>query len=199
MHPVCHASNILSTFVAFVGLVSFAIVTGLSFSKFSKPQAHVIFSKNMLIAPNPRKGMKKSLQFRIANASNNQIIDVTARATLTWLESTPRGLKRKFERLDLELENIHLFPLNWTIVHPIDEISPLYGKSLDNLTSNKMELLVLIQAFDDTYTRTIHTKRSYACSELIHGAVFDTMYENRQDKTIVDLSKISSYTPYQFS
>ena len=61
-----------------------------------------------------------------------------------------------------------------------------------------MELLILIQAFDDTYTRTIHTKRSYACSDLIDGAVFDTMYENRQDKTIVDLSKISDYTPYQF-
>lgn len=198
MSPVGHAANLLSAIVAFLGLISFAILTGLSFAKFSKPKAHILFSDNMLIAPNANKNNIRSLQFRIVNATSNQIIDLNARVTLTWLEDRNRRMRRRFKRLDLEFESIHLFPLNWTIVHNINEDSPLYGKSLQKLIDNKLEVLILIKGFDDTYSQTIHSKRSYSCTDLIDGARFLPMYKNAESTTILELSMLNDYEAYSF-
>jgi len=186
LSPHGHAASLMSALVAFIGLISFAILTGLSFSKFSKPKAHILFSDNMLIAPNVNNGDIKSLQFRIVNAASNQIIDLQARVTLAWLQESGGHLRRKFKRLELEFDTIHLFPLNWTIVHNIDENSPLHGKSLQKLMDSQMEVLVLIKGFDDTYSQTIHSKRSYSCSDLIEGAKFKPMYKNTKSKTILE-------------
>lgn len=198
MNPSGHATSLLASIVAFVGLITFAILTGLSFAKFSKPEAHIIFSKNILLGPNPLRYDEPSLQFRVVNTSRNQLIDLEARVTLTWLEKVNGTEKRKFERLDLELESIHLFPLNWTIIHMIDENSPLYKLSLEEMTSRNMELLILIKGFDDTYTEKIHTKRSYSFADLIYGARFISMYHNTESHTILDLTKIDEYEAYEF-
>lgn len=198
MSPQGNATNLVSAFVAFVGLISFAILTGLSFAKFSKPKAHILFSDKMLIAPNPNRSNIRSLQFRIVNATNNQIIDLQARVTLAWLQEVDGQTRRRFKRLDLEFESIHLFPLNWTVVHNILEDSPLYGKSLIKLIENKLEVLVLIKGFDDTYSQTIHSKRSYSCSDLVDGAKFKPMYNNTKSTTILELSKLNDIEIYDF-
>jgi inward rectifier potassium channel len=198
LSPQGNPANLLSAFVAFVGLISFAILTGLSFAKFSKPKAHILFSNKMLIAPNVNNNNIRSLQFRIVNATSNQIIDLHARVTLAWIEEIDGQTRRKFKRLDLEFESIHLFPLNWTIVHNIDRDSPLYGKSLQKLIDNQLEVLVLIKGFDDTYTQVIHSKRSYSSSDLVNGARFKTMYRNNESMTILDLSKIDDIEEHVF-
>jgi len=198
LNPVGHAANLLASLVAFTGLISFALLTGLSFAKFSKPEAHIIFSQNILLAPNPLRNNEPSIQFRIVNTSRNQLIDLVARVTLTWLEEIDGSLKRKFERLDLELESIHLFPLNWTIIHMIDDRSPLFGLTKEEMSARHMELLILVKGFDDTYTQKIHTKRSYSFSELIDGARFISMYENTDKKTVLHLSQLDDYIPYEF-
>lgn len=198
MSPLGNAANLLSALVAFVGLISFAILTGLSFAKFSKPKAHILFSDNMLIAPNANNNSIRSLQFRIVNATSNQIIDLNARVTLAWLEEDNGIMRRKFKRLDLEYESIHLFPLNWTIVHNIDEDSPLYGKSLQKLIDNKLEVLILVKGFDDTYSQIIHSKRSYSCTDLVDGARFIPMYKNEDSTTILELSKLNDIEMYNF-
>ena len=198
LSPEGNAANLVSAFVAFIGLISFAILTGLSFTKFSRPKAHILFSDKMLIAPNSNKNNMRSLQFRVVNATNNQIIDLQARVTLAWLQEVDGQTRRKFKRLDLEFESIHLFPLNWTVIHNIDEDSPLYGKSLQKLIDNKLEVLVLIKGFDDTYSQTIHNKRSYSCSDLIDGARFVSMYKNTESTTILELSKLNDIEKYKF-
>ena len=198
LSPQGNAANLLSAFVAFVGLISFAILTGLSFAKFSKPKAHILFSKKMLIAPNVNNNSIRSLQFRIVNGTSNQIIDLQARVTLAWLQEEDGQMRRKFKRLDLEFESIHLFPLNWTVVHNIDKDSPLYGKSLQKLIDHQLEVLVLIKGFDDTYTQIIHSKRSYSCSDLVDGARFKPMYRNTESLTILELSKIDDIEEHVF-
>lgn len=198
MSPEGTLSSLFSAFVAFIGLISFAILTGLSFAKFSRPSAHLLFSDNLLIAPNVNLGHQPSLQFRVVNATNSQIIDLQARVTLTWLENIDGVLRRKFMRLDLEFDSIHLFPLNWTIVHTIDEESPLYGQSLQRLMEKQLEVLVLVKGFDDVYSQTVHSKKSYSCADLIENARFVSMYQNKKNKTILDLSKISQYKSYEF-
>ena len=152
----------------------------------------------MLIAPNPLKNNAPSLQFRIVNASGNQLIDMETTVTLTWMEEIDGTPKRKFARLDLELESIHLFPLNWTLVHPIDEGSPIYGLCKEEMVERHMEVLVLVRGFDDTYSQIVHSKRSYKFSDLLDGAQFISMYENSSSKTILHLSKIDEYEPYSF-
>jgi len=199
MSPNGLAANMFAAFVAFIGLISFAILTGLSFAKFSKPRAKILFSKNMLIAPNPKKDNSRSLQFRVVNATKSQIIDLEARVSLAWIENVDGVMRRKFKLLDLELETIHLFPLNWTIVHSIDENSPLFGQNLDDLLKRKMEILILIKGFDDTYSKIIHSKKSYSCNELVDGAKFLTMYQNSETETILHLSKLDEYEKYDFS
>ncbi len=198
MNPSTHATSLLSSLVAFTGLITFAILTGLSFAKFSKPEAHIIFSDNILLAPNPLRDNEPSLQFRIVNTSKNQLIDLVARVTLTWLEPVNGSLKRRFERLDLELEYIHLFPLNWTVIHQIDESSPLYGLTKEEMVARHMELLILIKGFDDTYTEQVHTKRSYSFTDLKAGARFITMYRNTDTHTILNLEKINEIEPFEF-
>jgi len=199
LNPSGNAANLIASFVAFVGLISFAILTGLSFAKFSKPEAHILFSENILIAPNPLRNDERSLQFRMVNTSKNQLIDLEARVTLTWLENVNGALKRKFERLDLELESIHLFPLNWTIIHEIDEASPFYGLTKHEMTARHMELLILVKGFDDTYSQKIHSKRSYGFSDLIEGARFISIYENTDTNTVLHLSRVNEYEKYVFT
>lgn len=198
LNPVGPFANLLASFVAFVGLISFALLTGLAFVKFSKPEAHIQFSKNILIAPNPLKDNEPSIQFRIVNSSKNQLIDMEARVTLTWVEANGSKLRRRFERLDLELESIHLFPLNWTIIHVIDKNSPLFGMTKKEMIERHMELLILVKGFDDTYSQKIHSRRSYSFTELVDGARFIQMYDHKGDKTIIDLALLDAYQDYQF-
>ena len=122
-----------------------------------------------------------------------------AGVTLTWLEASNGDFKRKFERLELELESIHLFPLNWTIIHRMDKSSPLKGLSKEEMKDKNLELLILIKGFDDTYTQKIHAKRSYSFHDLIYGARFISMYKNTMENTILDLSKIDHYEEYEFT
>ena len=133
------------------------------------------------------------------NTSKNQLIDMEARVTLTWLEEINGDLKRKFETLDLELESIHLFPLNWTVIHRIDNNSPLKGLTKEEMIQKGMELLILVKGFDDTYSQKVHAKRSYKFMDLIYGARFISMYHNTEENTVLLLSKIDDYEEYNFS
>lgn len=198
MSPVCSSANLLASVVAFTGLISFALLTGLSFTKFSKPQTHIIFSRFPILGPNPFDNDRPSLQFRIVNTSKNQLIDLEARVTLAWLEEVDNSIKRRFQRLELELESIHLFPINWTIIHRIDQSSPLHGLSKSDMIAKHMELLILVKGFDDTYSQKIHTKRSYSLTNLVVGAKFKSMYENTAHQTVLDLSQIDDVDEYVF-
>ncbi len=197
MAPMGIMTNILASLVAFVGLLSFALATGLFYGKFSKPISNIAFSKNMIIGPD--KNGNKSLQFRIVNMNDNHIIDVEARVTLAWLEEINGMMRRRFKWLDLEIENIHLFPLNWTIVHPINEDSPMYNLTKEKMRESQMEVLILIQGYDDTYSQTIHSRRSYNCSQLVENVQFVPMYKSEKGQTILDLTMLDEYVPYSFS
>lgn len=193
INPTGFAANLVSTFDAFIGLLIFALATGVFFVRFSKPRAHILFSNNMVITP--FKGMN-SLQFRIVNSNDSQIIDLEARITATWIEKKEDGsMRRKFEKLDLVIESIHLFPVNWTVMHLINEQSPLFGRSVERLRQHNMEFLVLIKGYEETYSNMVHKSRSYKCKDIISNAVFESMYEIREEDTIVHLNQINKIAP----
>ena len=189
--PNALPANLLVTVEAFVGPLSFALATGLLFARFSRPTAKILFSETALIAP--YRGLA-SLQFRIANKRRNQLIDVEARVLLTYLEEANGKRSRHYRQLRLEREKVAFFPLHWTIVHPIDETSPLHGFDLEDFREKEGEILVLLTAVDDTFSQMVHTRTSYRFDEVIWGAKFVDIFVPSDDGILhVDLRHLHDY------
>ena len=188
LSPNNMAANVLVTFEALVGLLGFAMATGLLFSRFSRPSAKIIFSRNAVIAPF-REGT--ALMFRIANERSSQLIEVRATVSLSRLESRDGGTVRKFYSLSLERENVVFFPLHWVIVHPIDESSPLYGVTKERFDESDAEILILLAGVDETFSQTVHARSSYKHREVEWGAKFADMFVPSDGGMMsIDLKKI---------
>jgi inward rectifier potassium channel len=161
--------NIVASFEAITGLMSFALATGLLYGRFSKPNIRIRFTDNALIAP--YKG-GTSFQFRIENMRNNNLMELEAKILLMTVDRSGRQPIRRYDQLVLERESVYFFPLPWTIVHPIDKESPMHGKTAEDLAAVQAEFLILIKGFDDTFSQTVHARYSYRYDELIWGAKF---------------------------
>lgn len=172
MHPVGLAANLLVTLESLVGLLGFALATGLLFARFSRPTARILFSKHAIIAP--YRGIT-AFEFRVANARKNELVQVHAQVLLTRFKRDG-GSSREFMPLKLERERVTFFPLAWTIVHPIDETSPLHGLTVDDLIADDAEFLVLFSGIDETFAQTVHTRSSYKAQEIVWGARFTNLF-----------------------
>ena len=123
-------------------------------------------------------------------------MEVEARVMLSSVEPTDQGLARKYKYLTLERPLVQFLPLTWTIVHPIDESSPLWGKGAEYLAEHQVEFLILIKAFDDTFFQTVHVRHSYRFEEVVWGARFVPAFEPDADGAMVlDLGRLSEIVP----
>lgn len=185
-------SNILASFESMIGLMAFAIGTGLLYGRFSRPVSSILYSHNALISPFHGA---TAFMLRLANKKKSQLINVEAELLLTLNVEENGKTTRKFYRLDLERKLINFLSLSWTIVHPINENSPLYGMNEQDLIKSDAEFIVLLHGFDDTFEQTVHSRHSYKPSEIVWGAKFDMMYEPTPDNkaTQLHLDKINSY------
>lgn len=190
--PVGFAASAVSTFEAFLGLLSFAIATGLFYGRFSRPQAFIRFSKNALIAPY-RDGT--AFMFRLAPFKNNSLSEVEVKLTLAITTEENGKLTDKFYDLELEFSKITGLALSWTIVHPIDDKSPFYGLTKEDIASTDMEIMVFLKAFDQVFSNNVITRTSYVSSEIVWGAKFKMMYHPNHDKskTILDVDKLNDF------
>lgn len=178
--PKGDAVNIIASFEALVGLMSFALGTGLIYGRFSKPKARLIFSKHAIVRIDPDA---KSFQFRIANARKNTLIEMAAR--LIYVTIDPDTMNRHYHQLKLEVSQVQFMPLNWTIVHKIDEESPLYNKTAKDLANEMGEFLISISGFDDNFSQTVHTRYSYQFDEVLWNKKFARPYETDDDGEII--------------
>jgi inward rectifier potassium channel len=172
--PARTAANVVAALEAMTGLMGFALATGLLFGRVSRPSARIGYSDRMVIAP---YGDGTSLQFRVVNKRTNTLMELEAKVMLMTVEGQPGNLKRDYRVLKLERHNVYFFPLTWTIVHPIDEHSPLYGKTADDLDRLQAEILILIKGFDDTFSQTVHSRYSYRYDEIVWGARFAPAFD----------------------
>lgn len=175
MAPISTDTHVIVLLETVSGWLCFALVTGILYGRFSRPSARLKYSDNILIAPY-RNGLN-CLQFRIANMRKSMLINMEATVLLVLLDKHGNSSSRQFLPLELERDQILFFPLNWTIVHPIDEKSPLNGMTKEELKELDMEVLILIKGFDDTFSQTVHSRYSYKCDELIWGAKFIPAYD----------------------
>ena len=182
-------TSLVASLQALLGLMALAIGTGLLFGRFSRPAARLAFSKQMVMAPY-QSGT--SLQFRVANRRSNNLMEIEARVMLSTVDPTDQGPTRKYQYLTLERRAIQFLPLSWTIVHPIDESSPLAGRSPEDLAQHQAEFLITIKAFDDTFYQTVHVRHSYRYEEVVWGARFVPAFApDAQGEMVLDLGKLS--------
>src|SRR5580698_8353608 len=123
--PTGLAANFVVAVEALAGLAGFAIVTGLLFARISRPTANVLFSSHAVVAP--YQGMT-ALEFRVANARSNELIEVSAKVIVSRFEEVDGVHTRRYYPLALERDGVVFLPLTWTVVHPIDEQSVLHGE-----------------------------------------------------------------------
>jgi len=152
-----------------VGLLSFALATGLLYGRFSRPSAKIRYSKNMIVAPYHDI---TALMFRLANFRSNQLIELEVHVMMTYNTIVDGKAIRQYAPLELERSNISLLTLSWTVVHPITDDSPLKTMDLEFLQHNEAEFIVMLKAFDDNFSQTVHSRTSYSDEEIIWGAKF---------------------------
>jgi hypothetical protein len=190
--PTGFLTSALSAAEALIGLLSFAIATGLFFGRFSKPTAFLKFSHNAVIAP---YGEITGLMIRLTPFKNTNFTDAEAKITLGMSVEENGKLVNKFYSLDLEMEKINALSLSWTLVHPINEESPLFQFTKDDFANTNGEIVVFVKTFDDMFSNTVAIRTSYTFEEVIYGAKFEPMYTRSNDnsKTVLNLDKLNSY------
>jgi inward rectifier potassium channel len=184
--PQTHTASLIASFEAMVGLLGFAFATGLLYGRFSKPTASILFSDKMLVSPY-RDG-KDALMFRIVNARRSQLVNLQVKVIANWFEEG----SRRYAPLDLERDFVTLFPLNWTIVHPLGEESPIWNIMTRQLKNCDPEFMIIINGYDDNFAQEVHARSSYKRTEMVWGARFVPMYKVEEDgDTVVELDKLS--------
>ena len=179
-------ANIVVSIEALMGLLGFALITGILFARFSRPTMRIIFSHNALIAP--YQGIT-AFEFRIANQRSTQLVNI--QATVVMSLRNPETGKRKFHGLPLEREKVMFFPLHWVVVHPIDELSPMRGMDSRRLADCDAEFFVLLSATDEVFSQTVYTRSSYKFNEVVWGAKFSDMFQKIEGgRVAIDLRHI---------
>jgi inward rectifier potassium channel len=172
--PVGLPTNTLVALESVVSLLGLAVVTGLVFARFSRPVADILFSQNAVMS---WAGNLRAFQFRIINSRNNQIIDLHVRLLVSRFENNASGTAvRRYYALPLERESVVFFPLSWTVVHVIDQQSPLYGVTEEELCSSGAEFLILLTGMDETFSQVVNARSSYRASEIIWDAKFTDIF-----------------------
>jgi inward rectifier potassium channel len=190
MVPRAIGSNVIASIEALLGVMGFAFGAALIYGRFSRPTARILFSARALIAPYQGK---TSLQFRVANERSNAIVDLEATVVLMAVEGNGEAHRRTYTRLELERPKIFFLPLTWTIVHPIDEASPLYGKTARDLADRAVEFMVLIRGFDDTFSQVVNARSSYRFDEILWGHRFLPAFRSdERGHLVLDLAKIDA-------
>jgi inward rectifier potassium channel len=188
--PVGAAANWLVSVEALIGILAAALLTGLVFARFSRPTARMLFSRSAVVAPYQGR---TGFMFRIANARSNQLMELEAKLMYSRLD----GVGRRYDQLKLERTRVVFFPLSWTIVHPIDETSPLWGLSHHDLVRQDAEFDILVAGIDETFAQLVHARTSYKPDEIVFGARFSNIYNPiAGDGSIsIDVSRLSDIEP----
>ncbi len=190
--PTGILTSAIASFEALIGLLTFAVATGLMYGRFSKPTAYIRFSSNALIAPFQNG---TALMIRLAPFKNTILSDAEAKLTVGMVIEENGKMVNKFYPLSLELDKANTLNLSWTLVHKINEESPLFSLTENDLINGSGEIMVFMKAFDDMFSNTVMARTSYTFGEIIYGAKFTPMFfrDDKHQSTVLDLSLLNQY------
>lgn len=186
MRPVFLASKIISSFESFIGLLGIALVTGLLYGRFSRPVAKIKYSEFGVVAPF-KDG--NAFMVKLANQRSSKLIETEVSMFLSL--TTKDG--RVNLPMEIDLKKIDFLALTWTVVHPINDKSPWFGLNHSDLEEGNAEVVVLLKAFDDTFSQTVYSRVSYKFNEIKWGAKFKTSIGTENNQITVDLDRIDEY------
>lgn len=194
MSPTGIASGIVSSFEALLGLLMFSFITGLLYGRFSKPKASIRFSEHVIYRD---FNVTQALMFRLVNNRKSIMINPRVSMTLSLSEKNNLGeFTNAFYALKLEREQITYLPTTWTVVHEIDEQSPLRKFTKDEIKKQNGELLIMISYYDDSFNQEVHQLHSYLLSELkIDYKFTKAFYYNEAGKMVLDHKLLDEIEP----
>ncbi len=194
IHPAGFIPNLLVTIESYYSLIANALITGVVFARFARPTAKIIFSDVAVIAPYRNK---KGLMFRLVNGRSNQLIEVKVQVLFAHFVNENGRSVRRFDFLELERSKVTFLPLALTVVHPIDQSSPLYGLKDDDYVRTDAEILILLTATDETFAQAVHTRSSYKPHEIRCGHKFVSIYNEVEEgePISIDIRKLSAIEP----
>jgi len=192
MSPHDITTNIVVTVEALWGFTFFAFVTGLAFARFSRPTARVLFSDVAVISDYEGK---PHLKIRVANQRANRIVNVNVNLVMLHDGVTKEGYRmRRFYDLPLVRSHVPLLQLTWTLMHPIDEKSPLSGATADTLRAAEDEIIISLSGHDEALSQTIHARHSYVADEIMCNAFFEDILSRHDDGSVeVNYNLFHSY------
>jgi len=185
--PIGLIANIVAATESMLGLLGFALATGMVYGRFSKPSAHLKYSEQAIIAP--YKDIN-GFMFRVVNPRGNQLLEVEANVSLSVMRESS-GLRDYFS-LELERSKVVFLPASWTLVHPITEESPFNKFTAQELEAKDMEVIVVIKAFDESFSQSVYSRSSYKFKELKWGEKFTYLISHKDGRLSIDISAISA-------
>ena len=189
IHPLGIGPNLLVTVESYYSLIANALITGLVFARFARPTARIVFSEIAVIAPYQDI---TAFMFRLVNGRNNQLIEVKAQVIFARFVNENGKRIRRFDMLSLERRSVTFFPLSWTVVHPVDEGSPLWGCTEADLRTTDAEFLILLTAQDETFASTVYQRSSYKPDEIKFGHKYISIYNNKPGEPVsIDVRRLS--------
>lgn len=190
VYPIGTAANLVVVVESLVGLLFVALLTGLVFARFARPTAALQFSDAAVVAPYQGG---TGLMFRVVNARSNQLMELEAKVLFSRLD----GAGRRYDQLRLERTRVVFFPLSWTVVHPIDKASPLWGLDHADLEGSDAEVDILMSGIDESFAQTVHARTSYKPEEIVFGARFANIYNpvGADGAISIDVSRLSDIEP----
>jgi inward rectifier potassium channel len=187
------AAHLVMTVEALVGVLAQALITGLFFARFARPTAAIQFSRKAVVAPF-QGGL--ALMIRMANRRKNELIELEASLSYSFVEQVNGEQVRRYRPLALDRRKVTFFPLAWTIVHPITPESPLWGLSPEELETRNAEFLLLLSGVDDTFATTVHARTSYKADEVVWGGRFTNIFDPPGEDGVLsmDISRLDEMT-----
>ncbi|WP_299765580.1 ion channel [uncultured Dokdonia sp.] len=183
--PVGLMANIVAATESMLGLLTFALATGMLYGRFSKAKATVKYSDHGVIAPYRDIN---GFMFRVVNVKENQLLEVEVKVSLS-LRRENSDL-RDFFSLDLERSKVVFLPSVWTVVHPISDKSPLYNFTPEDLEEKDAEFIVTLKAFDESFSQTVYSRTSYKPAEIKWGQKFVYLVTYEKDKIAIDVERL---------
>ncbi len=183
--PMGYPANIVAAIESMLGLLGFALATGLLYGRFSRPSAKIRYSEQAVIAPYREIN---GFMFRIVNPQRNQLLEVEVQINLAMQRENSE--LRDFHSLDLERDKVAFMPYMWTIVHPISETSPLFGLSEKDVFEKDAEFIISMRAFDESSCQTVYSRSSYKASEISWGRKFVYVVTRENSGITIDVGRI---------
>jgi inward rectifier potassium channel len=189
MHPATLYAHVVATIEIFLGMASVALITGVMFARFSRPRARILFARNPVVST---MDGRKTLMIRVANARQNMIVDASAKLRLLRVERTPEGQSfRRIYDLKLRRDEQPMFILGWSLMHDIDDESPLKDVRPDSAQTADATLILSISGVDETTSQTMLSRFSYDGATILWGHRYvDVLYTDAEGQAHMDYTLI---------